>query len=178
MDVIRWGRLSGKQQWDILVALRGPDCGNSEIIKWFTTGVIRGEMSPVMRVGGTVNTDLKCVVLPEKFQSSYLSPGSGMPWNSGHFFQHVAEAATILGLPLVVVKQEQWDKAMSMGVGNAVGVLVEGVDQEDKSSGVIELIRYSEYLGFRKKGLKKSLLGLSPGSNDINNPITAGWEGG
>ena len=173
MDVVRWGRLSGKQQWDILVALRGPDCGNSEIIKWFTTAVIRGEMSPVMRVGGTVNTDLKAVVLPEKFQSPYIAPAKeGMPWNSGHFFQHVTEAATILGLPLVVVKQEQWDKAMSMGATDATSVLIEGLDQEDKSPGVVELLRYSEYLGLRKKGTKKSPLG----SIDMDALAASGWK--
>lgn len=37
---------------------------NSETVKWFTTSVIRGKMRKVMRVGGTVNTDLDLIILP------------------------------------------------------------------------------------------------------------------
>ena len=171
MDVVRWGRLSGKQQWDILVALRGPDCGNSEIIKWFTTGVIRGEMAPVMRVGGTVNSDLRCVVLPEKFQETYLVPGGTMPWNSGHFFQHVSEAATILGLPLVVIKQEQWDKAMQKGSTDAVAILLEGIEEGAESAGAKELKRYAEYIGLRRASKSKP----SPFSA-VDTLAASGWK--
>lgn len=59
-----WNRLTPKQQWDTIVALRGPDFRGSETVKWYTTSVIRGKMRKILRVGGTVNTDLNLVVIP------------------------------------------------------------------------------------------------------------------
>jgi hypothetical protein len=59
-----WDAFTPKQRWDVIVALRGPDVARSEIIKWFTTSVIRGKMREVMRVGGQVNNDLNLIILP------------------------------------------------------------------------------------------------------------------
>lgn len=59
-----WDALSPKQKWDSIVGLRGPDVSPSDVIKWFTTSVIRARLSGVMRVGGQVNQDLNLVIIP------------------------------------------------------------------------------------------------------------------
>lgn len=118
----QWDTLTPKQQWDIKVALRGPDCGGSEVIKEFTTAVIRSHVSEVMRVGGQTNPYLGCVVLP--YKSSFVSQELatklkelGVPsilfWNGHHFFEHIEEAAHHLGIPIIKVDKEIWLKAMS-----------------------------------------------------------------
>jgi hypothetical protein len=119
-----WKELSPKQQWDIQVALRGPDCPNSEGLKWFTTAVIRGVMQPVMRVGGTINEDLKLIIAPQDWGSSSLTFPHSIPkevreviranlhemalWNSHHFFEHVLTAAGHLEIPIAYVSNEVW----------------------------------------------------------------------
>lgn len=59
-----WARLTPKQQWDTIVALRGPDLRGSDSAKWYSTSVIRGKMRGILRVGGMVNTDLNLMILP------------------------------------------------------------------------------------------------------------------
>lgn len=119
-----WKELSPKQQWDIQVALRGPDCQDSECMKWFTTAVIRGQMSPIQRVGGTVNEDLKLVIVPQEWGSSQViyPPTTTREvrevirahllrigtWNSHHFFEHIITAATHMGLPVGYVDTQVW----------------------------------------------------------------------
>src|SRR5438874_6578787 len=108
----KWESLSDKEQWDIKVALRGPDCHNSETIKFYTTAVIRAACMKVFRVGGTVNPDLGCVIVPswgygiKKIIPEWQNqPGS---WNYQHFLQHIEEAAEILSIPILRAPAEAW----------------------------------------------------------------------
>lgn len=121
-----WKDLAPKQQWDIQVALRGPDCNDSEGLKWFTTAVIRGQMSKVMRVGGTINEDLNLIIVPQEWSSSSsLIFEPGLPaevkqiikahvklglWNAHHFYEHVITAASHLGVPIGYVETLPWQK--------------------------------------------------------------------
>lgn len=146
MNKTEWKELTPKQQWDILVAMRGPDCHNSEPIKWLTTAVLRSSMSEVMRVGGTINEDLKMVVVPANWSAHSLlklvepinpstkealekiAPPHGF-FYPGHFFQHILEAASILGLPSLMVGTTLWQDAFKEGNHyiNLLGKLVEGL---------------------------------------------------
>ena len=118
MTKTRWEDLNGKGQWDIMVALRGPDCQYGETVKWFTTSVIRGHMRGIFRVGGLVNPDLKIVVLPagdtgsasEKFDAA-----GKYGWNHRHFCEHVATAAMWIKIPILCIEGDLWHKAMSKG---------------------------------------------------------------
>jgi hypothetical protein len=86
-----WETLSGKERWDLMVAMRGPDVDNSQIslrIKTLTTAVLRGVMQDVYRVGGTIGKP-KSIVVPEDVHKS-LFPGAL------HFFGHIYDAAHIL----------------------------------------------------------------------------------
>ena len=151
MNKTEWKELTPKQQWDVLVAMRGPDCHNSEPVKWVTTAVLRATMAEVMRVGGTINDDLKMVVVPANYHSSQpyavakddkaalekIPPHLRV--NLSHFFQHVLEAAEVLNLPMLVVPAEIWCRAYE-GANHTVqvmGKLVEGMDgvlnDKDKS---------------------------------------------
>lgn len=115
MTKTQWAKLTDKQQWDIIVALRGPDSNYGETLKWFTTSVIRGQMAPVMRVGGTVNKDLKLVVLPIGSHSkpSIQTAFSGSEaWNYGHFVEHIQEAAYNLGLEVLYLFSDDWHRIM------------------------------------------------------------------
>lgn len=104
-----WDELSGKQRWDCLVALRGPDIKRSESVKAITTAVIRHYMSPIMRVGGQVS-DLGFVVLPSGrvFKKPVTTTASVWP-DLDHFLGHVTEAAEILSIPIVYVPPEVWE---------------------------------------------------------------------
>ena len=62
----QWDQLSDKGKWDIKVAMRGPDSYYGEVLKWYTTSVIRGQVREIFRVGGLVNADLQLVVLPQE----------------------------------------------------------------------------------------------------------------
>jgi hypothetical protein len=100
-----WNKLSEKAQWDIKVALRGPDTYRAETMKWFTTGVIRGRCRKAFRVGGSVNPDLKLVVLPDGYQKTKDAPNA---WNSGHFLDHIQTAAAWLNVPVLFVPMDAW----------------------------------------------------------------------
>ena len=111
-----FSRLSEKAQWDLKVALRGPDSCYGETLKWFTTSVIRGQMADVFRVGGTVNGDLKLVILPsghpgEEIQQAYAIAGT-LAWNYAHFIDHVRTAAEWLDVPVLKVDADLWHTAM------------------------------------------------------------------
>ena len=105
MTKTQWAELCGKQQWDVLVSLRGPDCRHSENIKWFTTAVIRWAMHTVMRVGGTLNPDLKMIVVSSTPDVSVYGAGisSVMRWDPVHFFNHVYTAAQVLEIPVYTI---------------------------------------------------------------------------
>lgn len=167
MNIQKWGGLTQKQQWDIIVAMRGPDCGNSEMIKWFSTGVIRYHMSPIMRVGGTVNDRLNCVVVPDGWNTGILPKGvkrdeKSAPftyWNASHFFQHVIEAAELLELPVVYVQQEEWNKAVcgELGHHGATAALAAAITPGyEDSKGASVLKAYNEVLNGTREKLKKA----------------------
>ena len=131
MTETKWAELTGKQQWDVQVALRGPDCQYSEPIKWLTTSVIRWACHDIMRVGGTLNEDLKCVVVP---QDPYLldcrikEATTALPkllyWSPSHFFQHVGEAAEVLGIPVYTAYNDLYIEAIMSGPApNCVAML-------------------------------------------------------
>lgn len=99
----QWADYKGKQRWDVLVALRGPDLKGSEVLKWFTTAVIRHRMSTAERVGGTVNHQLGFVVIPSGYGYSY---DSNSKFDASHFLEHVHVAANHLGIPVVGVPND------------------------------------------------------------------------
>ena|SRR3990167_386833 len=115
MNREQWDSLNEKGQWDIKVALRGPDSYFGETLKWFTTAVIRGQMKDVFRVGGTVNSDLKLIVLPKS--GHYDEPISEVSygkfaWNATHFIEHVRQAADWIGIPVLKIPKELWNVTM------------------------------------------------------------------
>lgn len=114
MNREQWEALADKGQWDVKVALRGPDSYFGETLKWFTTAVIRGQVREIFRVGGSVNSDLKLVILPKGY--TYDNPGpeaeSKFSWNATHFIEHVGQAATWLGIPTLKIPRELWNKTM------------------------------------------------------------------
>lgn len=111
----KWEKLSEKAQWDIKVALRGPDSNYGETVKWFTASVIRGQMSDIFRVGGLVNLDLQLVVLPYGRSDKVDRVFSGLErygWNYQHFCDHVRTAAEWLDIPILSVESDLWHKVM------------------------------------------------------------------
>lgn len=107
----QWASLTEKQQWDIKVALRGPDTHPSENIKWLSTAVLRWHLHKIMRVGGTLNEDLKMIYVP----AGLAGPeplGRTFNFNPGHFFQHVLEAAQACAIPVVLVDPPKYWEAM------------------------------------------------------------------
>ena len=119
MDQARWNELKGKGQWDIMVAMRGPDAHSSDAMKWYTTSVLRGQMSGIYRVGGLVNTDLNLVVLPAGYDGD--SDGS---WNWEHFTSHVATAAQWISVPILYITSNVWHKAMKKSISGAGRVIL------------------------------------------------------
>lgn len=154
-----WNNLTDKARWDIMVAMRGPDSNYGETLKWYTTSVLRGRVRKIYRVGGTVNSDLKLVVLPESF---HYSPSSKRGWNCTHFLEHIRDAATWMNLPILYINTEVWHRVMStMSVVNAgVTILKETKPdpkksyssfEEGKENNLKELERHlTEYLGWYK----------------------------
>lgn len=119
MTKTQWAELTGKEQWDVLVALRGPDCQRSEGIKWFSTSVLRMAMHTVMRVGGTLNPDLHLIVVPadwwglERELNPKEGPSHGLGWSPRHFFGHVVEAAQVLKIPAIEIDNSVYVKGIS-----------------------------------------------------------------
>ncbi len=107
-----WDGLSEKAQWDIKVALRGPDSYYGETLKWFTTSVIRGYCKRIFRVGGTVNSDLKLVILPAP--SGWNPTPVKTSWNYKHFVEHVALAAEWLNIPILYIPSDKWHEVMQL----------------------------------------------------------------
>jgi hypothetical protein len=139
MTKSKWADLTPKQQWDTLVAMRGPDAHSSEPIKWFTTAVIRGAMRSVMRVGGTVNSDCNLIIVPSKWGRTRSGEKSTIPpiWqgvNWQHFFQHVYEAAEVLDIPRCDYPDPKWWEIMGKAIyGNQLYLpvtLAKGIERE------------------------------------------------
>lgn len=116
MDKEQWKNLSGKCQWDVTVALRGPDVKRSEVIKSFTTSVIRSCMSRIIRVGGQLS-DYGFVLLPSGsvFKAPKQDPSQPVTFlrpDMDHFLGHVREAADILDIPIISVTAASWENIM------------------------------------------------------------------
>lgn len=105
-----WAKLTGKQKWDSIVALRGPDMVGSGVLKYLTSSIIRYKLSGVMRVGGLVNQSIPFVVLPS--ERGYDRPRSN--FDLGHFLGHIYDAAAILNIPVAYVTWEAY-KAVVIG---------------------------------------------------------------
>lgn len=114
-----WDQLNGKQKWDSIVALRGPDLRDSSTAKFYTSSVVRYRLSGVMRVGGMVNDRLGFVVLPE----GSLTLGKDQLIDLSHFLQHVEEAAHWLGIPVCHVSPAFW-KATFLGSKNYLNAAI------------------------------------------------------
>ena len=110
----QWESMSDKAHWDVKVSLRGPDSYYGETLKWFTTSVIRGQMKDVFRVGGTVNSDLKLIILPKSdHYDKPISEDLGrFAWNADHFIEHVRQAADWIGIPVLKIPKELWNVTM------------------------------------------------------------------
>lgn len=148
MTKSQWERASEKAQWDIKVALRGPDSNYGETLKWFTTSVIRGQMQNVFRVGGLVNPDLELVVLPGRGE---LTPTQKeelkgtAAWNCRHFCDHIQTAAAHIGIGLLRIEASVWHKVMRGESALAAGetILARAVkfleEHEGKASAIYPL---------------------------------------
>jgi hypothetical protein len=107
-----WKTLNKKQQWDVLVALRGPDWASSKAgyLKWLTTGVIRERMWGLLKPEGgsaTRNQEMNWVTVPNTSKS--LAPN----FDSAHFLGHVRDATHILGLSKLELPHETFVAAIS-----------------------------------------------------------------
>lgn len=147
----QWDALSEKEKWDVLVALRGPDCHNSENIKYYTTAVIRATVQKIMRVGGTVNQDLKIVLVP------HWGPGlrklipswRDLPyaWNYRHFFEHIEGASHVLGIPMLLIDASQWFDAIEKGsnyIDSGIRMFKSLTPAESATPEGLELARFLE----------------------------------
>ena len=127
-----WDVLSAKAQWDIKVALRGPDSYYGETLKWYTTSVVRGQIRHVFRVGGTINKSLAAIITPKRGCFPEADPTT---WNHHHFIEHVRLAAVHLRIPDMRISSDLWHKAMqSPCTWMAARMIMEEYEEEDPSS--------------------------------------------
>lgn len=109
-----WDGLPDKAKWDVKVAMRGPDRHHSDVLKWFTTSVLRGHVREVFRVGGLVNNKFKHVYVGIGRTSFTEETRKELEqWNYNHFHSHITEAACWLNLPVVAVDLNVFIKAMN-----------------------------------------------------------------
>lgn len=145
----QWEKMSEKAQWDIKVALRGPDSYYGETLKWYTTSVIRGRCRKVFRVGGTVNQDLKAVVLPDNRHGDITYKKAGkVAWNAAHFLEHIEAAASWLNIPILYIPTETWHEVMQMGnqvaAGQAILQAAEAKERKPDPKAIAEVKRHVE----------------------------------
>lgn len=151
----KWESLNDKAQWDVKVALRGPDSNYGEVLKWFTTSVIRGQVKGVFRVGGTINTDLKLIITPLGAYDKHtphrvaFDLAKAYGWNYNHFIEHVRLAAEWLEIPDLAIPYEVWHTTMQMHSATKAGAEIlralEGNSYYHTGSG------YGELIGMLKK---------------------------
>ena len=141
----KWKTFTGKMKWDCIVALRGPDCHNPNVVKWYTTAVIRWLLSRAMRVGGTINDQLGCVILPV----GAPNPHNPQEFYLNHFTQHTWEAAEILDIPTLWIPNYTWteymmDDQLSPGTAGVrlYNYLVKSPGAQPSSPASLELRRY------------------------------------
>lgn len=149
-----WDNLSEKAQWDIKVALRGPDVYHAETIKWFTTSVIRGRCRKVFRVGGLVNSDLKMVILPSGYRNSQTKRDNPDAWNSGHFLDHVSTAAQWLHVPVLHVPADVWFDAMRSDIRDAGEQILKAAEQQMQENHKLLVPQQMECIAELKRHLK------------------------
>src|SRR3990167_7782282 len=144
-----WDQLSDKAQWDIKVAMRGPDSNYGEVLKWYTTAVIRGQVRYAFRVGGLYNTDLKLVVVPagarareEKSLKPFEKAGA-VAWNWHHFTDHIITAARWLNVPRLYVTHDIWHAAMQIGTAKQAGLMILEAGKESASREAPEVVATS-----------------------------------
>lgn len=131
MTKAEWDDLSAKAQWDIKVALRGPDSYYGETLKWYTTSVIRGQIRDVFRVGGTINTTLEAIITPKR---GCLLGADSTTWNHNHFIEHVRLAATHLRIQDIKIPFNLWHKVMqSSCTWRAARMIMKEYEEEDSS---------------------------------------------
>lgn len=106
----KWDDLSDKARWDIMVAMRGPDLHSSDVVKWFSTSVLRGQMKDVYRVGGLVNSYLSFIILPS--DSTIVE---GAYFDSQHFCEHVQTAANWMGVGVMKIKSSTYREGVNLG---------------------------------------------------------------
>ena len=125
----QWAGLHEKARWDIVVALRGPDCYFGETVKWFTSAVIRRQVEEIFHSHGLVNSDLNLVVLPrgdlpEVFYSADWKKTRTGAWNYDHFCSHIQSAAQWLNLPVLSVEAAVWYEAMQIKSASKAGARI------------------------------------------------------
>lgn len=110
-----WSELSKKQQWDVKVALRGPDLANTNL-KIYTTAIIRWVCSSAMRTGGAINSFCPVLMLPKDLYQ--LRRGEDTRWGFDlyHFMVHIQEAAMVLEIPSVEMTRLAWEEAFGNNV--------------------------------------------------------------
>lgn len=148
-----WKKLSGKERWDVIVAMRGPDTRNEGALKWFVTGPLRAKMWPILKADGgsaLVNKDLNLIVVPtgtigpQEMIGNLLLPPNFALFNLDHFIQHAREAAGILGVPILYVPRQAWLKGM---VANGPETTCQiWLDALPESPGKDELARHAKAL--------------------------------
>lgn len=144
--------LPGKMRWDILVALRGPDCCHSDAIKWFTVAPIRARVGGALREGGSYlsNPDLGLVVIGSRdLYSSTISrtPSASLRFDAEHFLCHVSAAAQSIGLPIFRLPAPDWMLAAStflrpLDLGREFLRLAENFPTYNNPSLLVELKRH------------------------------------
>jgi hypothetical protein len=120
----KWDSMDPKAKWDSIVALRGPDLTRPDLLKWFTTSVIRYRLGGVMRTGGLINDRLPFVVLT-------ANPKDIGQFCLTHFMGHVYEAAAYLGIPTVYVSDKMWKVILEGRLDRMVATAMVGQDTQD-----------------------------------------------
>lgn len=130
-----WEEMGGKAKWDSIVALRGPDLKGSELLKMFTTSVIRHRLSGVMRVGGQIS-QLGCIVVPN---GAIIKSDK---FDDQHFFAHVREAAYHLAIPIVSMEASVYKAAMDTGsTSEACKVFLRAIEESQYKASNIDAIK-------------------------------------
>lgn len=101
MQPDRWEALSGKERWDAITGLRGPDMEPSQRLKWITASVIRHHLKDVMRVGGLVNNFMTCIIVP---RASEFEIYEG--FNYRHYIGHITDSAAVLQIPVFHLRSQ------------------------------------------------------------------------
>jgi len=117
-----WKALGEKARWDVLCALRGPDCPEDMrgwLLKYLTTAIIRNEVWDVLKAQGgsaLINKELRVMLMPSSLLSINSFIGQQRPgwssFNAHHFLTHQLEAANWLGIPVLRFPREVWINAI------------------------------------------------------------------